>query len=161
MPILKKLKELFDHAKVPYEVFNHPLAYTAQEIAAKQHVSGNEIAKVVMLEVDGSLVMAVIAGNHKISPETVRASLGAVDVTLAAEDEFMRRFPECEIGAMPPFGRLFGLKTVVDPALEKDEYIYFNAGNHVQTVRLRYQDFMALAKPEVRNLVALPKKKAA
>jgi Ala-tRNA(Pro) deacylase len=72
----------------------------------------------------------------------------------------MRRFPECEIGAMPPFGRLFGLKTVVDPALEKDEYIYFNAGNHVQTVRLRYQDFMALAKPEVRNLVALPKKAA-
>jgi Ala-tRNA(Pro) deacylase len=161
MPILKKLKELFDQAKVPYEIFNHPLAYTAQEIAAKQHVPGNEIAKVVMLEVDGSLVMAVIAGNHKIGLDDVRASLGALHVRLATEDEFLSRFPGCEIGAMPPFGHLFGLKTVVDPALAKDEHIYFNAGNHVQTVRLRYKDFLALAKPQVMPLVALPKKKAA
>jgi Ala-tRNA(Pro) deacylase len=161
MPILKKLKELFEQAQVPYEVFNHALAYTAQEIAAKQHVSGNEIAKVVMLEVDGSLVMAVIAGNHKISLDEVRAGLGAGHVRLATEDEFMSRFPGCEIGAMPPFGHLFGLKTLVDAALAKDEHIYFNAGNHVQTVRLRYKDFVALAKPLTMPLVAVPKKKAA
>jgi Ala-tRNA(Pro) deacylase len=161
MPILKKLKELFDQAKVPYEIFNHPLAYTAQEIAATQHVPGNEIAKVVMLEVDGALVMAVIAGNHKISVEGARTSLGAAHVRLATEDEFISRFPGCEIGAMPPFGHLFGLKTLIDPALAKDEHIYFNAGNHAQTVRLKYKDFLALAKPEVMPLVALPRKKAA
>lgn len=161
MPILTKLKEMFDEAKVPYEVLNHPLAYTAQEIAAKQHVPGNEVAKVVMLEVDGSLVMAVIAGNHKVSLETVRRSLGAVHVRLATEDEFISRFPECEIGAMPPFGNLFGLRTIADPALEKDEHIYFNAGNHVQTVRLRYKDYLALARPQLMPLVPMPKEKAA
>jgi Ala-tRNA(Pro) deacylase len=71
---------------------------------------------------------------------------------LATEDEFSSRFPDCEIGAMPPFGNLFGLKVVVDPALEKDEYIFFNAGNHVQTVRMRYRDFAELVKPQVAQL---------
>jgi Ala-tRNA(Pro) deacylase len=161
MPILKRLKEVLDDAKIPYEVYNHALAYTAQEIAAKQHFSGNEMAKVVMLEADNELVMGVIAGNHKINPDTVRTSLGARRVRLATEDEFTSRFPECEIGAMPPFGNLFGLKVYVDPALARDEYIYFNAGNHVQTVRLRYKDFAALVKPRVVRLVGERKKKAA
>jgi Ala-tRNA(Pro) deacylase len=161
MPILTKLKEMLDEAKVPYEIYNHPLAYTSQEIAAKQHVPGNEIAKVVMLDVDGTLVMGVIAGNHKISLDRVRASLGASRVRLASEDEFVSRFPGCEIGAMPPFGNLFGIKVVVDPELEKDKYIYFNAGNHVQMVRLAYKDFAALVKPQICQLVEIRKKKAA
>jgi Ala-tRNA(Pro) deacylase len=105
--------------------------------------------------------MGVIAGNHKVNPDTVRASLGASRARLATEDEFTSRFPECEIGAMPPFGNLFGLKVFVDPALTKDEYIYFNAGNHVQTVRLRYKDFAALVNPRVARLVDERKKKAA
>ena len=161
MPILTKLKEMLDGAKVPYEIFNHPLAYTSQEIAATQHVPGKEIAKVVILHVDGTLVMAVVAGSHKIGLDTVRSSLGAFSVRLATEDEFVSRFPGCEIGAMPPFGNLFGMKVIVDPALEKDKYIYFNAGNHVQTVRLAYKDFVALVKPEVARLVEARKKKAA
>lgn len=161
MPILKRLKEVLDQAKLPYEVYNHALAYTAQEIAATQHFSGNEMAKVVMLEVDDELVMAVIAGNHKISTETARVSLGAGRVRLATEAEFSLRFPECEVGAMPPFGNLFGLKVFVDPALTRDEYIYFNAGNHVQTVRLKYKDFAALVNPRIVKLVAEHKKKAA
>jgi Ala-tRNA(Pro) deacylase len=152
MPILKKLKEMLDQAKVSYEVYTHPLAYTAQEIAEKQHVSGKEMAKVVMLEVDDALVMGVILASSKIHQNTTRASLGASAVRLATENEFTARFPECEIGAMPPFGNLFGLKVVVDPALEKDEYIYFNAGNHVQTVRMKYKDFAELVKPQVALL---------
>jgi Ala-tRNA(Pro) deacylase len=92
---------------------------------------------------------------------TARTSLGAHQIRMATEDEFVARFPECEIGAMPPFGNLFGLKVFVDPALEKDEYIYFNAGNHVQTVRLRYKDFAALVNPRVARLVDERKKKAA
>jgi len=149
MPILKKLKTMLDEAKVSYEVYTHPLAYTAQEIAKKQHVSGKELAKIVMLEVDDKLVMGVLPGSLKVHLNTARASLGASTVRLATEDEFTSRFPECEIGAMPPFGNLFGLNVVVDPALEIDEYIYFNAGNHVQTVRMKYKDFAELVKPQV------------
>jgi len=161
MPILRRLKELLDEAKVSYEVYNHPLAYTAQEIAAQQHFSGKEMAKVVMLEVDRRLIMGVIPGSQKINLNTAKTSLAAKEVRLATEDEFISRFPECEIGAMPPFGNLFGVSVVVDPALEKDEYIYFNAGNHVQTVRLKYADFAQLVRPQVARLVEERKRKAA
>lgn len=161
MPIIKKLKELLDEAKVSYEVHNHPLAYTAQEIAAKQHFSGDEMAKVVMLKVDGALVMAVLMGSQKVSLATVRESLGAREVQLANEDEFISRFPGCEIGAMPPFGSLFGVPVYVDPALEKDEHIYFNAGNHVQTVKLKYRDFERLVHPRVVRLTEAKKHQAA
>jgi len=153
MPILRKLKEALDEAKISYEVYQHPLAYTAQEVATAQHLSGKEMAKVVILKLDGNLVMGVIAASQKINLTTVRASLGAKEVRLATEDEFSGRFPECEIGAMPPFGSLFGLPVFVDPALEKDEYIYFNAGNHMQTVRLKYEDFARLVKPQRARLV--------
>jgi Ala-tRNA(Pro) deacylase len=152
MPILKKFKAMLDDAKISYEVITHPLAYTAQDIAAKQHVSGKELAKVVMLEVDDKLLMGVLPGNLKVHVNTARESLGAKSVRLATEDEFISNFPECEIGAMPPFGNLFGLKVVVDPELEKDEHIYFNAGNHVQTVRMKYKDFAELVKPQVAPL---------
>jgi len=152
MAIVKRLKDNLDEGKIPYEVYNHALAYTAQEIAAKQHVSGNELAKVVMLEADDQLVMGVIRGNDKVDLHTVEDSLGVRRVRLATEAEFIARFPECEIGAMPPFGNLFGVKVFVDPALEKDEYIFFNAGNHVQTVRLKYKDFARLAQPAVVRL---------
>ncbi len=153
MPILRKLKEALDEAKISYEVHHHPLAYTAQEVATAQHLSGKEMAKVVILKLDGNLAMGVIAASQKINLTTVRESLGAKEVRLATEEEFSGRFPECEIGAMPPFGNLFGLPVFVDPALEKDEYIYFNAGNHMQTVRLKYKDFVRLVKPQKARLV--------
>ena len=146
---------------LPFLSVNHPLAYTAQEIAAHQHVSGKEMAKVVMLEADELLVMGVIPGSRKISLERAKASLGANMIRLATEEEFIARFPECEIGAMPPFGSLFGLHVFVDPELEKDEYIYFNAGNHVQTVRLKYKDFQRLVEPQSARLIAESKKEAA
>jgi Ala-tRNA(Pro) deacylase len=161
MAMIKKLKELFDEAKVSYEVYNHPLAYTAQEIAQRQHFSGDQMAKVVMLEVDKRLVMAVVTASQKVHLMTVRASLGAAEVRLATEDEFVSRFPDCEIGAMPPFGKLFGLPVYVDPAVTQDESIYFNAGNHVQTVRIRYDDFEKLAAPQVVRLAEEKKDRAA
>jgi Ala-tRNA(Pro) deacylase len=161
MAILNKLKRLLDEAKVSYEVYNHALAYTAQEIAATQHFPGDEMAKVVMLEVDDRLVMGVLRGNDKMNLDTAGQSLGATRIRMATEEEFVSRFPECEIGAMPPFGNLFGLKVFVDPALEVDEYIYFNAGNHVQTVRLRYKDFARLVRPQIARMVEARKRKAA
>jgi len=161
MPIIKKLKDLFDDAKVSYEVYNHPLAYTAQEIAQRQHFSGDQMAKVVILKADENLVMAIVTGSQKIHLPTVRTSLGVHDVKLATEDEFISRFPDCEIGAMPPFGNLFGLPVYVDPAVTKDESIYFNSGNHVQTVRIRYKDFERLVTPQVARLTEEKKKRAA
>lgn len=161
MPILKKLKEILDQAKVSYEVHTHPSAYTAQEIAASQHIPGREMAKVVVLKIDGSLAMAVVPGSRLVSFETAKAALGCGEIALATEDEFASRFPECEIGAMPPFGNLFGLSVYVDPALEQDEHIFFNAGNHQQTVKLRYTDFKALVKPRVVPLTAEKRKRAA
>ena len=107
-----------------------------------------------MLKVDGTLTMAVLRGSDKLSLANVRENLNAREVQLATEDEFIARFPECEIGAMPPFGNLFGMAVYVDPALEQDEYIYFNAGNHVQTVRLRYTAYEKLVHPRVVCLTA-------
>lgn len=161
MPIMRRLKEILDQARVSYEVYNHALAYTAQEVAATQHVSGKEMAKVVMLKVDGALVMGVLMGSQKVSLNRAKQSLGANEVRVATEDEFISRFPDCEIGAMPPFGNLFGLPVYVDPALEQDEFIYFNAGNHVQTIRVRYKDFERLVQPRVARLAEERRKKAA
>jgi Ala-tRNA(Pro) deacylase len=161
MSILRKLKEMLDEAKISYEVHSHLQAFTAQETAARQHLSGKDMAKVVMLEVDGALAMAVIPASRMISLNAVKASLGAKEVRLATEDEFASRFPECEIGAMPPFGNLFDLPVYVDPTLEEDEAIFFNAGNHQQTVEMRYRDFAQIVQPRVVRLVKERKKKAA
>jgi Ala-tRNA(Pro) deacylase len=161
MPILRKLREVLDQAKIPYEVYNHPLAFTAQEIAATQHMSGREMAKVVILRVDGSFVMAVVPAGRLVNLRQVRLGLGVQNVSLATEDDFAALFPECEIGAMPPFGNLFGLPVYVDSSLEEDETIFFNAGNHVQTVRMKYRDFKGLVRPLVIPLTEEAKKRAA
>jgi len=161
MPVLRRLKEVFDRAKISYEVYNHPRAFTAPEIAATQHITGRAMAKVVMLNVDGSFVMAVLPSNRLVDFELAKAGLDAADVSLATEEQFATLFPECEIGAMPPFGNLFGLPVFVDPALERYESIFFNAGNHLQTVRLKYRDFKTLVKPETVTLTEARRKKAA
>jgi Ala-tRNA(Pro) deacylase len=161
MPILRKLKEMLDEAKVSYEVYNHPQAFTAQEVAASQHMSGREMAKVVILKVDRAMAMALLPAGRMVDVERVKNTLGAGEVRLATEDEFAALFPECEIGAMPPFGNLFGLPVYVDPSLEKDGEIFFNAGNHQQTVRLKYRDFARLVRPRVTPLTAEGAHKAA
>jgi Ala-tRNA(Pro) deacylase len=161
MPILKKLKEALDEARISYEVYNHPQAFTAQETAASQRLSGKEMAKVVILKVDGSFVMAVVPASQLVNFRRTKAGLGVEAVSLATEDEFASLFPECEIGAMPPFGNLFGLPVYVDPTLEQDEWIFFNAGNHCQTVRMKYRDFKDLVKPVVIPLTEQRSKRAA
>lgn len=161
MPILTKLKDVLDQAKISYEIYNHPAAYTAQETAQCQHVSGKEMAKVVILKTGESFVMAVVPANKMVSLRKVRDLLGLKEVTVAGEDEFVSIFPGCEIGAMPPFGSLFGLPVYVDPALEKQEEIFFNAGNHQQTVRLRYTDFKKLVGPIIVPLTESRKQRAA
>ena len=155
MAMSSVLKMFLATNKIKYKIQKHPLAYTAQEIAAKQHFPGKEMAKVVMLDVDGALVMGVIPGSRKISLEMVKASLGAKKARLATEDEFIARFPDCEIGAMPPFGNLYHIPVYVARKLSEDEEIAFNAGTHRELIKMKYRDFERLVKPKVFDLTAV------
>lgn len=149
MAVSRRLKELLEGAGVAYEVRRHPEAFTAQEVAAAEHVPGKAMAKVVVVLADGKPVMTVLPASHRINFERLKALLGAREVRLASEEEFAGLFPDCEVGAMPPFGRLFGLPVYSDQVLRQDERITFNAGTHTETVTIAYADFERLAEPTV------------
>jgi len=135
--------------KVPFQVIHHPLAYTAQEVAAAEHVPGKMLAKVVMVFADGKLVMLALPAPHRVDLNKAAAALGAKEVRLAHEEEFVAAFPDCEVGAMPPFGNLYDLPVYMDKALAEDDTIIFQAGTHTDTVSLKYADFERLVKPRV------------
>jgi Ala-tRNA(Pro) deacylase len=147
MPILTRLREVLEANKVAYSVHSHPEAYTAMEIAALQHVKGRQLAKVVMARAGSDTVMLVLPADRRVDFERLRTALKAPDVRLAQESEFRDLFPGCDVGAMPPFGNLYGLPVYADRALEKDEEIVFNAGTHTLTVKLRWRDYATLVNP--------------
>ena len=151
MPILAALREFLEANKVHYSVHAHPTAYTAQEIAALSHVKGRALAKVVMVKAGADLAMLVLPADHRVDLSRVKAILGVKDVRLAQEAEFSTVFPGCEVGAMPPFGNLFGLPVYADRSLEKDEAIIFNAGTHTQTGKMAFRDFVRLVKPRMEE----------
>jgi len=130
------------------------VAYTAQEVAAAAHVPGKEVAKTVMVKLDGDLAMVVLPATDRVSIERVRAATGAREVELAAEHEFSDLFPKCEVGAMPPFGNLWDLPVFVDEHLREDEVIAFNAGTHTELMKLPYSEFERLVEPVVARLSA-------
>ena len=148
MPI-RKLKQLLDDRRVKYVTVRHSPAYTAQEVAASAHISGYELAKTVMVKVDGRMAMAVLPAPLHVDLWHLKELTGADQVVLAGEAEFKALFPECEPGAMPPFGALYGMETFVAERLAEDEYIAFNAGTHTELIRMRYRDFEQLADPKV------------
>jgi len=152
MPILSKLREFLDRSNVPYEMLSHAEAFTAQQVAEAQHVPGKDLAKVVMACSGSEFMMFVLPAPYRLDLERVRGMLGKADLRLATEQEFAGLFPQCQPGAMPPFGNLYGLAVWVDEALAKDEKIVFNAGTHTDTVRLRYADFARLVQPGVARL---------
>ncbi len=145
----KKLKQFLDDNDVRYVTIQHSKAYTAQDVAATSHISGKEIAKTVMVRLGGKMAMAVVPASRMVDLEHLREVTGATSAELATESEFKDRFPECEVGAMPPFGNLYGLEVYVDESLREDEEIAFNAGTHTELVRLAYADFERLVKPRV------------
>jgi Ala-tRNA(Pro) deacylase len=147
--IVKKLKDFLDTHGVKYVVISHSRAYTAQEIAASAHVPGKELAKTVMVKVDGKLAMVVMPASRSIDFDNFKKQTGASKVHLADEQEFMQKFPDCEVGAMPPFGNLYGVDVYVSERLADDTEIAFNAGSHTELIRLPYADFVALATPHV------------
>jgi Ala-tRNA(Pro) deacylase len=146
--ILSKLKEFLDRNGVRYEVRLHQTAYTAQEVAAAEHVPGREMAKVVMVRDGGEYLMAVLPAPYHVALERLGKAAGRAGLSLATEADFARLFPGCEPGAMPPFGNLYGIPVWVDESLTRDEEIAFNAGNHEQTVHMRYADFARLVQPK-------------
>ncbi len=154
MPILAKLREYLDRNHVQYEVMSHRQAFTAQEVAAAEHIPGKELAKVVMLRSGTEFVMVVLAAPYRIDLKRAQAVLGKPDLVLATEQEFAGLFPQCEPGAMPPFGNLYSLPVYVDESLTKDETIAFNAGSHTQTVHMKFADFMRMVQPKVVAVAA-------
>ena len=151
---LNKLREFLDSHNVAYVVISHSVAYTAQGIAALTHTPGKELAKTVMVKLDGELAMAVLPASALVDLPKLRAAAGASAVALASEAEFRDRFPDCETGAMPPFGNLYGMAVFADAKLAQDKEIAFNAGSHRELMRLAYSDFARLVMPTVASFVA-------
>jgi len=152
----KKLREFLNSQNVAYMTIPHGVAYTAKEIAALTHISSKELAKTVIVRIDGTMAMAVLPASYDVDPVALRAAIGAKSVTLAKESEFKDRFPECDIGAMPPFGNLYGMAVYVDESLTKDKDIAFNAGTHEELLQVSYADFARLVNPTVFRFSELP-----
>ena len=145
---LTKIKEFLNQHNIKYIIIKHSSAFTAQEIAANAHISGKELAKTVMIKFDGKMAMAVLPASYKISFDDLKEVLGVEKVRLAYEQEFMDKFPDCEVGAMPPFGNLYGMEVYVAESLADDEEIAFNACSHTELIRMNYIDFEELVKPK-------------
>jgi Ala-tRNA(Pro) deacylase len=145
----KKLKEFLNSQSIKYVNIQHSPAYTAQEVAALAHVSGRDFAKTVIVKIDDIMTMVVLPANRKVVLSDLREMLGSDKVKLATEEEFKGRFPDCEIGAMPPFGNLYGMEVYVAPSLASEPEIAFNAGSHTEVIKLAYQDFERLIKPKL------------
>ncbi|TKG94051.1 YbaK/EbsC family protein [Puteibacter caeruleilacunae] len=146
MPV-RKLKDFLDSHNVKYVTIAHSEAFTAQEIAASAHISGKELAKTVMIKIDGMMAMAVLPASYKVDFNLLREAAGTSKVELATEEEFKYMFPECEVGAMPPFGNLYGMLVFVAESLTVDQDIAFNAGSHTELMKLPYRDYERLVEP--------------
>lgn len=151
----KMLREFLDEQGIQYNAIPHQVAYTARQTASATHVSRQELAKTVIVKIDGVVAMAVLPAAQEIDLSLLRTATGASSVNLARESEFQDRFPECEIGAMPPFGNLYRMTVYVDESLTKDEHISFNAGSHYELLQISYADFERVVKPRVLKFTAL------
>ncbi len=147
-----KLREFLDDNHVRYLSIRHSPAYTAMEIAALAHIPGRELAKTVMVKLDGAMAMAVLPATKRLELEAIRQAAGAQAATLASEQEFATMFPDCEAGAMPPFGNLYNMPVYADESLTADEHIAFNAGSHAELIQMTYEDFARLVQPRVTLL---------
>lgn len=148
----RKLKEFLDNNKIKYVSITHSSAYTAMEIAAIAHVPGKDLAKTVMIKINGQMAMVVLPATHMIKMDLLKKVIGNDNVRLATEQEFKDKFPDCEVGAMPPFGNLYGMEVYASSALKEDEEILFNAGSHIELIKLSCKDFENLVKPKVAEI---------
>jgi len=147
----QRLQAFLDDNQIKYVVISHSRAFTTQEVAATTHIPGKELAKSVIVEIDGEMAMAVLPGSQKVDVDLLCDAVGAEQVTLAKESAFKDRFPECDLGAMPPFGNLYGMPVYVADSLSEDEEIAFNAGSHTELVKMGYRDFERLVQPRIMH----------
>jgi len=145
----KKLRAFLDDNEIRYVIAKHSAAFTSQEIAQTVHVKGQGFAKTVMVRVDGKMAMAVLPATFKVDFDLLKDAIGADDVELATEEEFKSEFPDCEVGAMPPFGNLYGMDVYMASGLTEDDQIAFNAGTHTDVVQMAFGDFTRLVEPKV------------
>ena len=148
MPV-EKLRDFLDGKGAKYVAISHSLAYTAQEVAASAHIHGKQLAKSVIVQLDKRFVMAVLPANYRVDQEKLKKAAGVKEVKIASEDEFVRLFPGCALGAMPPFGNLYDMDVWVDRSLTEDEEIVFNARSHTELVKLSYKDYEKLVNPRI------------
>ncbi len=149
MPVSEKVREYLKKESIEFETQDHHIAFTSQEIAASEHVSGKAFAKVVIVFVDEKMAMLALPAAHSVDLAKAGQGIGAASVRLAAESEFSGRFSDCELGAMPPLGKLFDVPVYVDPTLAGQERIVFQGGTHATTIAMRYEDFERLTGPTV------------
>jgi Ala-tRNA(Pro) deacylase len=147
----ERLETYLREQGVPYQVQHHPLAYTAQQVAEREHVPGRLVAKVVLAYADGRPVLLALPAPRRVDLARAVDVVGAESVRLAEERELERAFPDCEVGATPPFGNLYGLPVYVDRTLAADDVIVCQAGTHTDTVSLRFADFERLVRPVVAD----------
>ena len=153
---LSKLRKFLDSHHIKYMVISHSLAYTAQGIAALTHVSGKKLAKTVIVKIDGILAMAVVPASLHVDFDRLRSLTGAQTVEIASEQEFKDAFPDCETGAMPPFGNLYDMAVYADASLAENEEITFSAGTHRELVRMYWLDMVRLVNPLIADLTYRP-----
>lgn len=153
MPI-NKLKAYLDSNDVEYITISHSKAYTAQKVATSARIPGKELAKTVIVKLDGQMAMAVLPASYQVDFEQLKTASGAKKVKISSEDEFKDRFPDCELGAMPPFGNLYDMEVFVAKSLAEDEEIAFNACSHTELIKMKYKDFDKLAKPKILKFSA-------
>jgi Ala-tRNA(Pro) deacylase len=151
----ERLEEYLRDEGVGFEEHQHPEAFTSQEVAAAEHVPGRMVAKVVVVMADGDLIMLVLPGHHHVDLNRASEAIGR-QVRLATEEEFAPAFPDCEPGAMPPFGNLYGLPVYADRELAANERIVFDAGTHTDTMSIPYVDYERLAQPTVADFSSVP-----
>jgi Ala-tRNA(Pro) deacylase len=149
----KKLEEYLHKNNVKFSCIDHPVAYATREVSHVSHIPEKELAKTVIINAGKKMVMVVLPSSVSIDFHTLRNSLHETDVSLATEKEFSKKFPDCELGAMPPFGNLYNMEVYVDKSLTQNTDIAFNAGTHNEVVKLSYHDFDTLVHPQVITVI--------
>jgi Ala-tRNA(Pro) deacylase len=144
-----RLENYLRENQAPFEEQHHPRAVSAQEVAASEHVTGRMLAKTVMVLADGEMAMLALPATYQVDLEMAAAVLGVDEARLAEEEEFADTFADCEVGAMPPFGNLYGVPVYVEKTLAEDETIVFRSGTHTETMSVSYSDFERLMEPTV------------
>ena len=149
------VRDFLDEHGIRYVSIKHSPAYTAQEVAASAHISGRDFAKTVILLIDGEMAMVVLPASQRLHLPDLRDMLRTDDVVLAEEAEFRQQFPDCELGAMPPFGNLYKIPTYIAEPLTNEPEIAFNAGSHTEVIVMSYEDYEQIVRPQVLAFVTV------